>query len=180
MASAPRDTKPSITPRTPDEIIEEDPSDALVFSIYKNLQAQVIDFFVEHWAGISLRYPPRKDEKFRSFCSEFLIAVPDDIVSTAPFVDGRGPQGGTNEMWTLTGCIKFRMPEDEKKLEVFDVLDSDLNTKYRDSIKVSESGKSGRIRDTKMILTLLALRPDVFRITSYQTLARRRPRKEAA
>lgn len=175
MESSPREAKPSLLPKP--MVVEEDPDDAQVFSIYKNLRPEIVDFFVSRKVRMGLRWPPRKEEKSRSFCQEFNIPIPDDMVSTAPFVDGRGPLGGVNETWTLTGWIEFAMPEDEAELDIFNSIDNE----YRKHIKVKVGRKGqrfGLIRDTKLNLTLLALRPDAFKIDSYPKLLRRRPRKD--
>ena len=150
-------------------------TDRQAFSLYNSLNEDLIEFLISEWRNIYLGFIPQKEEKFRAFCKMFSIAVPDDIASTAPFVDGVGPRNGKNEMRSLKGYLTFKMPKDEATLVLFEKADVSIPDGLRCRIRVEtkRDERVGIIHDVKLVLTLLANHGSDFRITKYPTEAGR-------
>jgi hypothetical protein len=156
----------------------DEKEDRRVFSLYNPMNEDLVEFLLENWRNIRLSYIPQKEEKFKAFCKEYSIAIPDDMVSTAPFENGVGPRNGKNEMRSLSGYIAFKMPDNERVLEMFDrVAEGVGGLRQRIRAERKKGEMIGVLHDAKLILTLLATNGDEFRITKYPTEAGRTQRK---
>ena len=119
--------------------------------------------FQELFVSMYLACPEHKKEKWDDFVIKNTISVPSDFAFIPPAPDG------INEKWNLSGSVKIRIPEDEKRLEVFDRIAPG----YTEKIKKFDNGKFANIVDAKLGLTLLATDSKTFSLTRYYRGPRR-------
>lgn len=128
-------------------------------SLYRNIDPDAITFIKKYFVAAHIKFPPAKEGEFSEYEREFPVRRPSDLVPTAPYIDGVGPEGGLNELNSFSGYLTLRTPEDLKELEVFDTAHAGMGPEYRKKrIKIikNKNGDFVEIRDTRLVLTVAA------------------------
>jgi len=166
------------SPRKNKELLEpKSYTDDTDFRLYKEIPYPVYEFLRSRFRALRLCCSEHKAEKFSAFSRDNNLPELEGFV--AP----------DRKKWNLAAFIDIDMPTDEEK-EIFNLLDpgylARVNNKGEKVVRSHKRGTVLRIVDTMLALTLLVMEyngtdivlPQVFRVTSYPRLDRRRGPKK--